>query len=158
MALTRLKAVQETTEMSQAKMTFCKVQTLSEKDAGYTLVELLVVIALAGLVLTTVPTLSMGLLPSARDNKAVAELKLVLFEVRAQATSSGKAQRVDLAALGNDLAFEPHDLVVAEDADLKFFGDGGATGGTLVIRQGDKIRRLEVDWLTGRIYEREGKE
>ena len=36
-------------------------------------------------------------------------------------------------------------------AAIRFFPDGGSTGGRVVLGFGDRERAVDVDWLTGRV-------
>lgn len=123
------------------------------EEAGYTLVELLVVIALAGLMMTAVPAFASRLLPSARFEARFEELKDTLAETRAEAQSSGEIRRFDPTPFGEALIFTPELLVGSKEADLVFYGGDGATGGILVLKDGTRARALEIDWLTGRAIE-----
>ncbi len=43
------------------------------------------------------------------------------------------------------------DVVSDGVAGIRFFPDGGSTGGGLVLSAGEQAYRINVDWLTGRV-------
>lgn len=43
------------------------------------------------------------------------------------------------------------EIVGAERASIRFFPDGGSTGGRITLTQGERIYFVGVDWLTGRV-------
>lgn len=126
-------------------------------QAGYTLVELLVVIALAGLMMTAVPAFASRLLPSARFDARFEELKDALAETRAQAAAGGNIVEFDFEAFGEALTFTPGALAKSKETGLVFYGGDGATGGVLVLKIENRSRALEIDWLTGRAFEIEAQ-
>jgi general secretion pathway protein H len=137
--------------------------------AGFTLLEMLVVLAIVGFSLVLVasyrPPWSRGLEIDAAAAKLAAELRLVRSE--AIAANRPAAFELDLAqrryrggsspprSLPAGMALEL--LTVAGERQsgtagrIRFYPDGSATGGRIVLV--DEARRVAVgvDWLTGRV-------
>lgn len=138
-------------------------------QSGFTIVELLVVFAIAAVLIAVVPpslermrsgaeyrsTLrSLGSeLRSARQ-LALREGRVVLFEINLAERHFGFAGgrrhplpsslQVEVTVAGNALE---HNQV----ATIRFLPDGGATGGSIdVLRQSGEGSRVRVDWFTGR--------
>lgn len=124
-----------------------------KREGGYTLVELMVVLSLASLLMTAVPFLSSHLLPGARFDRDVNNLRLALESARAEAHRGGHKVLFDLASDKVDVSFVPDPLVTANANIIVFFAEGGATGGVLVVRSGSRERQLAINWLTGLVTE-----
>lgn len=140
------------------------------RGAGFTLLELMVAIAVAALLLTAVPPLLSRGLDTMQYRTAVRELVAGLKGARRAAMETGRsvAFTVDTAAhrFGVDPDLEgsiPGELQVRltvaeteiEDPDrgaIRFYPDGSATGGSIeLLRPAGGGVRLRVDWLLGRI-------
>lgn len=136
---------------------------------GFTLIELIVVLALAGLLLAVVPMSLSRYKESADYRDTVRRFAALLSEARQTAVSGGKsvAFTVDLAARqygveGRHLRDIPEDLtvraivadteLVANVARVRFFPGGNTTGGSFeVVRPSGDGARLRADWLDGRV-------
>jgi len=46
----------------------------------------------------------------------------------------------------------------AERGAIRFFPDGGSTGGRITLSSGQRVIRVDVDWLSGRIRILDGRE
>ncbi len=138
--------------------------------AGFTLLELLVVLAIAGLLAALAPPAFTQMMDASRYRSTVRNVLATLHEVRAQSVAQGRPRQfvfdaeqrrfaldgarwqtipeaVQLTVLaGEGVASEPGFLAI------EFFPLGGATGGTvLVCRSSGAGVRITVDWLTGQI-------
>ena len=132
------------------------------KAAGFTLLELLLVIVLMAVALGV---LSFGLgrgLEAARERQALRDIVGALRQARTQSVLSGLPQQVrfDLPghrfqAPGQALGHWPADLglqlTTAADlgAAVAFFPDGSSSGGHLLLARGAQAWRIDVGWLLG---------
>lgn len=140
----------------------------ARRSAGYTVIELLVVLAIlaavAGLVAPSFvrPAGNQDLMAATIDLAA----SLRLARAAARAGNAEQALVIDLAArrywaagVVPPRAISPAlDLVVdVPDGErlpgaagrLRFFADGSASGGTIGLRRGNHAASIVVDWLNG---------
>ena len=142
---------------------------MTRRRAGFTLIELVVALAIAGLAVAVVPA-SMARLQAGMEYRATVRAVLSgLKTARLEAARSGVAVpfSVDLEARsfsvpGQQVAPVPAQielgLIVAEReqsggrGSIRFYPDGSSTGGSIILRRenGGGVR-LRVDWLLGRI-------
>ena len=135
---------------------------------GFTLLELLVALAIAGLVLAVTVPASVRMYDSMQYRESVRELITLFASARYQAINSGYAQNVEVhPALGelrlNDTVKKLPDgvsLFVESATELnldnigiiRFYPEGGASGGSVDIQRssGDGVK-VSVDWLLGTV-------
>ncbi len=137
---------------------------------GFTLVELLVVLAIGGLLLTLTPPLITAALPGVELKAAARRTAGALRLAREIAIAEGRdaAWVIDVennryqidgdhrrGSLPGGLDIE---LVAAEQemqsdgvGAIRFFPDGSSTGGRVILKRGDAGYQVGVNWLTGRI-------
>jgi general secretion pathway protein H len=144
--------------------------TTDDAQAGFTLVELLVVLGLLALVYGMVaPSLGRAI-GSSEIRIAARELVAALREARAAAIGGGREVRfvVDGAAgaygagqvrrpipRGFDIAAEVPESrrLSARVGAIDFYPDGASTGGQVVLAgRGGPRFAVAVDWLTGRVW------
>jgi general secretion pathway protein H len=137
---------------------------------GFTLLELMVVLAVTGMIALALPRLTRTVDARARVDNAVQALAGALLAERQWAA----LRRVD-GAVAFDLdartwrallgrkqgVLPPGELEflgvaggaseVARAPVIAFFADGGSTGGTLMVRGDGLVRRVAVDWMQGRV-------
>ncbi|MBS0562835.1 MAG: GspH/FimT family pseudopilin, partial [Proteobacteria bacterium] len=139
------------------------------KQAGFTLIEMLVVLAVIALALTVVPAL-LGSLPGARLRAAADEVAGALRVARSDALASGRSVEVRFDPAARSYAVVPGGTTRVlppavrtmsvttsaafqrrNEATFRFFADGTATGGSVVLRDAARATGVTVDWLTGRV-------
>ena len=138
---------------------------------GFTLAETLVVLVIIGLMLAVVPPMLVRGIPSLQLKNAVRDMASGLRLARGEALRRGEpavleidmeARLLRVPAAGKK-RFIPDTVSVEvttaadEIADdqvsaFRFFPDGSATGGNILLSSGDLGFRVTVDWLTGRIH------
>lgn len=131
-------------------------------ERGFSLVELIVVIAILSIALAAAVPLAGSLRQSMAVDVAARELALGLRTARAAAIYGNKEATfmLDGAAgqywsdaaparkrLPAQVAFSPEQRTVAE---IRFFPDGGASGGTIVLTDARRSAAIQIDALTGR--------
>jgi len=137
--------------------------------AGFTLIEMLVVLAVIGMALAVVPAL-LGSLPGTRLRAAADEVAGALRVARSDALASGhsvevrfdpatrsyavlpgRATRVLPAAVRAMSVTTSAAFQRKGEATFRFFADGTATGGSVVLSDAVRASGVTVDWLTGRV-------
>ncbi len=140
-------------------------------SGGFTLLEMMVVLAIVALAMAlVVPAVTRGMTTSVDD--VARDISVAMRKARTSALSAQRSAVlwIDLDrrtyAVGSDKAKEiPGDISIraqvasmdtkARRAGFRFFPDGSATGGRLLLAQGDASTAIEVDWLSGRVSIRE---
>jgi general secretion pathway protein H len=137
---------------------------------GFTLLELLVVLALATLLLALAPPLITSALPGVELKAAARRVTSGLRLAREEAIRSGRdraflidvEERLIEVEGGYRSTSLPQDLDVKLEAaeqemisdqagGVRFFPDGSSTGGRIVLSDGKRGYQIGVQWLTGRI-------
>jgi general secretion pathway protein H len=142
---------------------------LGIKARGFTLVELLVVMAIAVVVMTAVPTLFSAAFPGLEMKSAARRTAATLRLARESAIRRGEETAVLVDLEHHRLAFEGYralslpnrlslqldaagsELIDEQRGTIRFFPDGSSTGGRLVLSHGGHGYQVGVAWLTGRI-------
>jgi general secretion pathway protein H len=132
-------------------------------EAGFTLTELLVVLAIIGLLIVAAPALIKTALPGSQSLAAARALADDLRMARGLAVAHGTTIRVafdeehQTYRAGNGAVRAlPHHIrfaFTAPDAarEIDFRPDGGANGGRVLVGEKPSQHRVSADWLTGRI-------
>jgi general secretion pathway protein H len=120
------------------------------REGGYTLVELLVVLAIMGLLAVVAMPLMSGPTERLQAKAAARALAEQLRAARELAINRSSTQRVAieprLAPKGVTLSFRG-----PLRNEIDFFADGSASGGTILVSSGGTQHRVSVQWPTGRI-------
>jgi general secretion pathway protein H len=124
-------------------------------EAGFTLIEMIVVIAvvglIGGLVLMRQPWSSAGFEREATQRALTDALRLA----RSRAIAQGRNVSVLTGTAGFSVDGGPVRTVPAHEAlsasHIVFMPDGGSSGGTIVLAAGQKRTAMTVNWLTGRV-------
>jgi general secretion pathway protein H len=146
---------------------------LSRRSLGFTLVELLVVLAIATLLLAAVPPLISAALPGVELKAAARRTMASLRLAREAAIRSGvdtallvdvEERRLELPgfrAVAFPKRVEMHleaasrEMLDDNRGAIRFFPDGSSTGGRIVLARGETGERsgyqVGVTWLTGRV-------
>lgn len=136
---------------------------------GFTLLEIVVVVALIAVLTTVVASTVTGGLGGARVRAASKDLIAALRYTRSQAVVKRESQvlAVDVErraykAPGRDWVELPKDMELSmltaaqEQVDegigqIRFFPDGASTGGNIELRRGEAMWRIDIAWLTGEV-------
>ena len=139
-------------------------------DAGVTLVELLVVLTLMAIIAAiAIPMLGPGV-SNAELRSAARQVAAGLRMARDDAVATRTDTRVTLDlehrtfqierdprvhALPRELEMKlftaQSDIVDEHVGAIRFYPDGGSTGGRVTLSAGERKFDVDVDWLTGRV-------
>ena len=141
-----------------------------QAERGFTLVEMMVVLAILALVLAVVPPLFSNSVSTATLRAAARDVASGLRVARSEAITFNKEVRfrLDLETgsftIGEQetaVSLPPEVVVVMFTATseildgragaIRFFTDGSSTGGGITLTAEDRKYEILVDWLTGRV-------
>ena len=140
------------------------------RQAGVTLLELLIVIALMGIVAALVVPMFGGPVSTSELRATARQLAAGLRLARSEAVSerretflvvdvAGKRFKVDREAREHALPSKvdlklftaQNDLVSENVGAIRFYPDGGSNGGRITVAAGARKFNVDIDWLTGRV-------
>ena len=143
------------------------VHDFTRESRGFTLVELLVVLVIAGLVLALVGTSISRSISGAEMRTAARKMASSLRYTRTRAILDKKEQ-VFLVDTENRSYLAPKrkavelpegmkvllttarsELTAESVGGIRFYPDGGSTGGSIELDANGRIYRINVAWLTG---------
>lgn len=139
-------------------------------NRGFTLLELIVVMALMAILMTLVPPMISGALPGTQLKSASRELAAGLrlarnhaLTAREESTLTLNVDKHSYRVTGRKKSFSiPEnlkiELLTAESETqgesigaIRFFPDGGSTGGRITLSYAERAFGVDVDWLTGKV-------
>ncbi|WP_417452077.1 prepilin-type N-terminal cleavage/methylation domain-containing protein [Kordiimonas sp.] len=140
----------------------------SESEAGYTLLEVLVVIAIIGIVMAALPSAYARLVPQFQVHAFADELALTARKLREEARlmqhitairvdSEGKAVDIDgLETIGVPTGIkitftQPISWKSIGDNTVEFYPTGGSSGGVMELARGGTVAKVSIDWLSGAV-------
>lgn len=142
----------------------------SDREAGFSLVEMLVVLAILALVAAVTFPVALRTPPGLEIRAAAADVAATLRFVRAEALSRGEdalfsidvekrhfwsdksGRRIALPkGLAVTLTTALPERIGQDLGRIRFHGDGSSTGGRILLTDGIRTVTIEADWLTGRI-------
>jgi general secretion pathway protein H len=135
----------------------------SRSKAGFTLIEMLVVLAIIALAATALPMLGAGL-PGVRLRAEADRIASVLRDlrdaaIRQDATTAFLIDPVtrSYTATGTPPRGLPASVTRIGMQDgggrsIQFFADGTSTGGTVILSGIRRSAAIHVDWLTGAVH------
>jgi general secretion pathway protein H len=139
-------------------------------EAGFTLLELLVVLFIMVLLVSQIPPLFTRGVAGVRLQGAVTDIADDLRMARATAIRTSHTADVTFDRSSRSYVVTGNKQVrkLADDvgvtitavtwaipgstqAGIEFLPDGSSSGGELAVTQGSRIYRIVIDWLTGRV-------
>ncbi len=137
--------------------------------AGFTMIELIVVLAILALAMALVTSSAAPVSPATHARAAAREIAEALRAARAEALMTNRSIWFTLDTThhlyrsgGQEPQSLPGDLSLALLTDrndsvgqsvgrLRFDPDGGASGGRVTVAGGGRVWWVGVDWLSGRV-------
>jgi general secretion pathway protein H len=141
----------------------------SRRSAGFTLIEMVVVLAVMALLAATIMVRGTPVSPGTHARAAARAIAGALRTARGEAVMSNRGVSVTVDAAngrywidGKPVQILPRDLrlalltgqdeVVADGVGrIRFDPDGGSGGGRVAVAGGDKTFWVGIDWLSGRV-------
>jgi general secretion pathway protein H len=143
---------------------------MRRRSDGFTLLEIIVVLALATIFYALVLSVPFGK-ASAADLKAAARTLaagLRTVQTQAMATRRDAVLTLDVEAREYVLTGDPEvrrlpdridlklytaqsEVASERKASIRFYPDGSSTGGRITVYSGERKYLVDVDWLTGRV-------
>jgi prepilin-type N-terminal cleavage/methylation domain-containing protein len=119
-------------------------------EAGYTLLELLVVLVIMGLLISAIPGIAFPGIDAFRFSGKMQEITSRLSAAHERAIETGQA----IILHSSDLAISGADIVLPQSSpDIVFFPDGSASPVTIKVDYPGRQRILAIDSVTGAVVQ-----
>ena len=144
--------------------------TGSHRAHGFTLLELMIVIVIIGLVLALSPPLFSAGVTSAEQRAVARSVAQTLRFARSEAIANrtdvgvefnmenrtyqlpgGKKRGKWPETIQLELTTTAAETVDAKRANVRFYSDGGSTGGRVTLKVKEREYRIDIGWLNGRV-------
>ncbi|MCU7904591.1 MAG: GspH/FimT family pseudopilin [Candidatus Thiodiazotropha sp. (ex Epidulcina cf. delphinae)] len=141
------------------------------KPAGFTLLELIVALSIAGALAALVPPMMDRVLPGLKIKAAGQEMAASLRFLRSWSVSQGSEGVFTLDLQQKRYTITPRkrsydlpgssELTLVSAGDerrgerqgaIRFFPDGSSSGGRITLQGAGNTHRIDIDWLTGRVF------
>ncbi len=119
----------------------------TEQTGGFTLIEMMVVIAMLGLVLGLLAQYGAPKSRWLETKGAAAKVAAAMITDRGRAITGGEPVPLVLPRLPAWLGV----TIAAPPGGIVFEPDGSATGGRVLLNPGGRAIAVIADWLTGRV-------
>lgn len=141
---------------------------LCRAEQGFTLVEMLVVLAILAVMMAGAPSIFAGL-PALKLRAAADGMADTLRGLHDSAIKRGSAQALVLDMVARSyvtttdlvqhrlpevverVEFQGRSVPPGAPLQVRFFPDGSATASTILLRHGNRSEMVTVDWLTGQV-------
>ncbi len=142
-------------------------------QAGFTIMELMVVLVIAVLLLALTPPMLSSAMPSLQLKSSAREVAAAMRQARGFAVSrqAEGVLNVDLEkrklwldggsksirvpeSLSLELESAAREMIDEQRGGIRFYPDGSATGGRVTLGYGQSGYIVDLDWLTGRVVTR----
>ena len=144
--------------------------TTQTRNHGFTLLELMIVIVIIGIVLALSPPLFSAGVTSAEQRAVARSVAQTLRFARSEAIAKRTDVGVEFnledrtfqlpggkkggkwpATIQLDLTTTAAETVDPKHAYVRFYSDGGSTGGRVTLKVKEREYRIDIGWLNGRI-------
>ncbi len=140
------------------------------RQQGFTLLEIIIVLVIAAIMMTVVPPMISSALPGAELKAAARKVAAGLRYARNKSLTSDEETTLmlDLETKQFNVSGKKKNFQIHKDLDLtlltaesemltenkgaiRFFPDGGSTGGRISLSTDKRKFVVDVDWLTGKV-------